>query len=94
MIHLLATAYHIGETVVHASLGNEAKAVAGALKTVASLVPGGSFVAGAAINSAIQSAVVDQNFDTAEHLAGNALDNTLDNQDDILDSIAGLFDSM
>lgn len=94
MIHLLATAYHAGEIVVHASLGNEAEAAAAALKTVASLVPGGSIVTGAVLNSAIQSAVVDQNFDTAEHLAGNALDNVLDNQDNILDSITGFFDSM
>ena len=47
--HLIPTLFHLGETVVGVATNNSDQVTGGLVKTVASLVPGGSIVASAAL---------------------------------------------
>ena len=93
-LHLIGTAFHAGKTVVNACKGDERRAKAEALKTAASLIPGGGIVAGAMIGRAIDEAVIEGSSGTARALAHNAWENRDEITDNVTDAVSNFFESI
>lgn len=99
-LHLLGTVYHLGETAVHAFSGNGPKAFAGAVKTVASIIPGGGMLAHVVIGKVVDTAIVDGQGPLAGQIARNAwngredISDIDDAIDDTVDKIQSSIDAM
>jgi hypothetical protein len=84
--HFLETAYRAGKVIKHAVDGEGHKIASEAVKTVASVVPGGSFVAGKVMDKVIDTAIAEGNMESAAKM-GHAAWHNRDSITDIDNSI-------
>jgi hypothetical protein len=88
-LHLAATGWHLAQAANHASLENEKEATAELIKAGASLIPGGSIVAGVLMGAVIDDVVHNGGVHTADAVTrgvSNNLGNILDSAKDAIDA--------